>query len=278
MRQPIVLQVQGLGIPVVVSGDSAKTDLRWSSDPDTNADAPAYLFHDSKEIQQFLTFAVDERFINQNMLMPIRVIAPEGASSLPREEAEAQGVDAQNWELVRVGLIISGNSNKGPVSDALEWVGDREEYAENKHLLEAYQHAKYRGITNPIIVPHNEAHQTLEAAEFMTVFHHSIKPQLMNAHHVLNRLTSELSGLEVDSLNPDRAVSILRQIKNAFDDAHEQDNLLRTSLGMELKPLADFPAQAPKPQPSANDVPLAAPTLEPEPEPSPDLFRSPRMG
>jgi hypothetical protein len=276
MRQPIVLQVEGLGIPVVISGDSPKTDLRWSSDPDTNADAPAYLFHDSKEIHQFLTFAVDKRFINENLLVPTRVTAPDGAISLPRAEAEKQGVDAQNWELVRVGLIISGNSNKGPVSDALEWVGDREEYADSKHMLEAYQHAKFRGITNPTIVPHNEAHQTLAAAEFMTIFHQSIKPQLMNAHNVLDRLTSELSGLELETMNPDRALSILTQIKYAFDDAHEQDNILRKSLGMEPKPLADLPEQAPKPQPSHTEAPVTAPTLEPEP--SPDLFRSPRMG
>lgn len=276
MRQPIVLQVEGLGIPVVISDASAKSELRWSSDPDINADAPAYLFHDSKEIHQFLTFAVDKRFINENLLMPIRVTAPEGAISLPRAEAESQGVDAQNWDLVRVGLIINGNSNKGPVSDALEWVGDREEYADSKHMLEAYQHAKHRGITNPIIVTHNEAHQTLAAAEFMTVFHQSIKPQLMNAHQVLGRLTSELSSLDVDSLNPDRAASILKQIKYAFDDAHKQDNILRKSLGMEPKPLADLPEQAPKPQPSQTEAPVAAPALEPEP--SPDLFRSPRMG
>lgn len=276
MRQPIVLQVEGLGIPVVVSGVSAKTELRWSSDPDTNADAPAYLFHDSKEIHQFLTFAVDKRFINENLLLPIRVTAPDGAISLSRAEAEAQGVDAQNWELVRVGLIINGNSNKGPVSDALEWVGDREEYENSKHMLEAYQHASNRGITNPIIVPHNEAHQTLEAAEFMTVFHQSIKPQLMNAHHVLDRLTSELLAIDVDGINPDRAVSILKQVRNALGDAHEQDNILRTSLGMESKTLADLPVQAPKPQPSQTEAPVTAPTLEPEP--SPELFRSPRMG
>lgn len=276
MRQPIVLQVEGLGIPVVISDASAKTELRWSSDPDIKADAPAYLFHDSTEIHQFLTFAVDKRFINENLLLPIRVTAPEGAIALPRAEAEAQGVDAQNWDLVRVGLIINGSSNKGPVSDALEWVGDREEYADTRHMLEAYQHAKHRGITNPIIVTHNEAHQTLAAAEFMTVFHQSIKPQLMNAHQVLDRLTSDLLALDIDGINPDRAVSLLKQVRNALGDAHEQDNVLRMSLGMESKPLADLPDQASKPQQSVTEAPVAAPALEPEP--SPELFRSPRMG
>lgn len=276
MRQPIVLQVQGLGIPVVISDASAKTELRWSSDPDIKADAPAYLFHDSTEIHQFLTFAVDKRFINENLLLPIRVDAPHGATALARVEAEAQGVDAQNWDLVRVGLIINGNSNKGPVSDALEWVGDREEYADSRHMLEAYQHAKHRGITNPIIVTHNEAHQTLAAAEFMTVFHHSIKPQLMNAHQVLDRITSELLALDVDGINPDRAVNILKQVKDALGDAHEQDNVMRMSLGMETKPLADLPDQTPKPQPSETEASGNAPAIEPEP--SPDFFRSPRMG
>jgi len=277
MRQPIVLQVQGLGIPVLASQASEKIELRWSSDPDISADAPAFLFHDAKEIEKFLTFAVDKRFINENLLLPIRVNAPKDAISLSRADAEAQGIDGVNWDLVRVGVIINGNSNMGPVSDSLEWIGTRDEYLNSGHMLEAFHHAAHREISNPIIVTHNESHQTLAAADFMTAFHSSIKPQLMNANQVLERLTRELNALDVDSINPDRAVRILKQLQSAMIDARDQDNILRQSLGMETKPLADLPVQQHTSQPSETDL-TGSVTLEPEPEPGPNLFRSPRLG
>lgn len=278
MRQPIVLQVQGLGIPVVASPASEKIELRWSSDPDIDADAPAYLFRDAREIEKFLTFAVDKRFINQSLLLPIRVDADKDAISLSRASAEDQGVDAVNWDLVRVGVVINGNSSMGPVSDTLEWIGTREEYQASAHMLEAFQHAAHREISNPIIITHNESHQTLAAADFMTAFHSSIKPQLMNAHQVLEQMTSELHTLDVDAINPDRAASILKQLQSALIDARHQDNILRESLGMDTKPLSDLAAQQHASQPLETATPGSSVTLEPEPEPSPDLFRSPRLG
>jgi hypothetical protein len=277
MRQPIVLQVEGLGVPVVSNAPADNIELRWSSDPDISADAPAYLFRDANEVTHFLSFAVDKRFINQNLLTTIRVEADDDARWLPRADAEAQGVDAINWDLVRVGLIISGNSNEGPVSDALEWVGGREEYHEHGFMLAAFEYASRRKISGPTIVNHNEARQTLAAAEYMTNFHQSIKPQVMIAHQVLDRITAELHSLDLEVMSADRAKSTLQQVKAALIDAHEQENQLRQSLGMETKPYADLSAGQAKRQPAADHGQSSSPEIQLEPEPGPEFF-SPRMG
>lgn len=278
MRQPIVLQVEGLGVPVVSNAPAENIELRWSSDPDISADAPAYLFRDANEVTHFLSFAVDKRFINQNLLSTVRVEADDDARWLPRAEAESQGVDAINWDLVRVGLIISGNSKDGPVSDALEWVGGREEYQEHGYMRAAFEYASRHKISGPTIVTHNEARQTLAAAEYMTNFHQSIKPQVMIAHQVLDRITAELHSLDLDVMSADRAKSTLQQVKAALIDAHEQENQLRESLGMESKPYADLSAGQNKRQPNADYDQAASPDIQLEPEPGPELFTPPRMG
>jgi hypothetical protein len=112
----------------------------------------------------------------------------------------------------------------------------------------------------------------------MTNFHQSIKPQLLNAHQVLNRLKSDLRELDLETLNPDRALSILKQMKSAFSDADAQEQLLRVSLGMEVKPLAVKSAEVALPT-STLDLIARAPETAPAPEPEPEsqLFRSPRM-
>lgn len=278
MRQPIVLQVEGLGVPVVSNAPSENIELRWSSDPDISADAPAYLFRDANEVTHFLSFAVDKRFINQHLLSTTRVDADDDARWLPRAEAEVQGVDAINWDLVRVGLIISGNSKEGPVSDALEWVGSREEYQEHGFMRAAFEYASRHKISGPTIVPHNEARQTLAAAEYMTNFHQSIKPQVMIAHQVLDRITAELHSLDLEVMSADRAKSTLQQVKAALIDAHEQENQLRLSLGMEAKPYADLSAGQNKRQPIADHEQATSPDIRLEPEPGPELFTPPRMG
>ncbi|WP_219096148.1 hypothetical protein [Pseudomonas sp. UMAB-40] len=278
MRQPVILQVNGLGVPVIVSGPSDVPDLRWSSDPDISPDAPAYLFRESTDIRNFLTHGIDKRFISESSLETIRVEAPESAMCISREEAISFGADASSWDMVRAGMIISGNAATGPVSDALEWVGERAEYQLGAHMMEAFQYARKREITNPIIIPHNESGHTLNAAEFMTNFHRTIKPQLLNAHQVLNRLSGELMALDLDAINPDRAHHILRQVQSAIADQQSQDNLLRQSLGMEVKELP-VPEQ-PQTRITASTEEVASNysvSVSPA-EPDPQLFRSPRMG
>jgi hypothetical protein len=145
-------------------------------------------------------------------------------------------------------------------------------------MLAAFQYANSKGISSPTIVPHSESSHTFVAAEFMTNFHQSIKPQLLNAHQVLNRLKSDLRELDLETLNPDRALSILKQMKSAFSDADAQEQLLRVSLGMEVKPLAVKSAEVALPT-STLDLIARAPETAPAPEPEPEsqLFRSPRM-
>lgn len=279
MRQPVILQISRLGIPVLIDGQSGSPELRWSCDPDIKADAPAYLFRESVDIKDFLSFAIDKSFITESSLLPIRVNAPDDAVTMSREEAQRQGVSSDNWDSVRVGMIISGNTSKGPVSDALEWYGEREEYGNGVHVMAAFQYAKSKDISSPTIVPHNESSHTLVAAEFMTSFHHTIKPQLLNAHQVLNSLKTDLRSLDLETLNPDRALQILKQIKSAFSESDAQEQLLRTSLGMEVTPMPVRGADVVQPAQTPESI-ATAHAAAPAPDPAPDssLFRSPRLG
>lgn len=278
MRQPVILQVNGLGVPVIVSGPAEAPDLRWSSDPDIRPDAPAYLFRDSTDIRNFLMHGIDKRFISESSLETIRVEAPDSAICISREDAISFGADISSWDMVRVGMIISGNASSGPVSDALEWVGERAEYQLGSHMMEAFQYARKHEISNPIIIPHNESGHTLNAAEFMTNFHKTIKPQLLNAHQVLNRLSGELMALDLDAINADRAHHILRQVQSAIAEQQSQDNLLRQSLGMEVKPLPVPEQSQPRITASTEQVASNFSASVTPPEPDPKLFRSPRMG
>lgn len=275
MLKPIILQIEGLGIPVLIDTPNEEPELRWSSDPDISADSPAYIFRDSAEIERFLNFAVNKRYINESCLSPIRVTAPVNAVTLSRAECEEQGIDPVNWDIVRVGLIISGNSSHGPVSDSLEWAGQRSDFLQDTHLQDAFKHAIVRKITAPQIVTHIESRQTLDAAEFMTGFQHSIKPQLLNSSQVLERLWGDLAVTDLDSINPDRAIGMLRQIKAAVEDNHTQENRMRKGLGMETKPeLASF--AAPQSAPASLDSNEHVEPQPIEPTPGPELFYAPR--
>ncbi|NWD57478.1 hypothetical protein HX878_22395 [Pseudomonas veronii] len=280
MRQPVILQVHSLGVPVLISGPTETPDLRWSSDPDISPNAPAYLFRDASEIRNFLTHGIDRRFISESSLETIRVEAPDSAICISREEAINFGADNSSWDLVRVGLIVTGNASTGPVSDAFEWMGERAEYDEGAHMMEAFQFARKRGITGPIIVPHNESAHTMNAAQFMTDFHRTIKPQLLNAHQVLSRLSGEILAMDLGKINPNRAHHILLQVQTAIADQQTQDNLLRQNLGMEVK-VHPAPVTGPEHQTitaSTEQVASNHAVSAPPTEPDPQLFRSPRMG
>ena len=276
--RPIVLQITGLGVPVVVDTGGETIGLRWSSDPTIPADSPAYLLRDIGEVRGFLLHGADRRFLNEQSLQVLRVDAPAEAISISRSEAERQGVSAENWDRVRAGLIVTGNGNNGPASEILEWTGYRDEYEQGQHVLAAFEQAKNKSITSPTIVTHTECGGALHAAEFMTSFHKSVKPQLLNAHQVVTRLAGELQGIDLETIEGIRAIRVLEQMRDALLEAHRQDNALRAELGLPEKAL---PAPA-KQSPAAGAGELqrhADPeVVHPEPAPESSMFRGPSPG
>lgn len=274
---PIVLQIAGLGIPVVVDTGSDTVGLRWSSDPAIPADSPAYLLRDISEVRSFLIHGSDRRFLNEQSLKLLRVTAPAEAISISRSEAERQGVSADNWDQVRAGLVVTGNGNNGPVSEVLEWTGFRDEYEQGLHLLAAFEKAKNLSITSPTIVTHTECGSALRAAEFMTNFHKSVKPQLLNAHQVVTRLAGELQGVDLEAIEGIRAIRVLKQMRDALLEAHRQDNVLRAELGLPEKELAAPAKQAPAAG-AGEQQHFEQEVIHPEPAPESSMFRGPSPG
>lgn len=206
----------------------------------------------------------------------LRVEAPAEAISISRSEAERQGVSADNWNLVRAGLVVTGNGNNGPTSEVLEWTGFRDEYELGLHVLAAFEKAKNKSITSPTIVTHTECGGALHAAEFMTSFHKSVKPQLLNAHQVVARLAGELQGIDLEAIEGIRAIRVLEQMRDALLEAHRQDNALRVELGLPEKAMQAQAKQSPAAVAAEQNI--EPEVVQPEPAPEASMFRGPSLG
>lgn len=218
MRNGIIIQIKGLGVPVQAPSQRNQEgyEIRWSSDPEVPENAPTHVLIGSTELQRFLELAVDRRFVVADLIQLTQVLVPDDRNSLTRIEAVAAGIHPDNWNTVRVALVISGNAARGPVMDEIEWIGTRDEYFEGTHLREAFDHAQRRGIKSPSIFPHTESGHILRAAEFLGEFRRQMKPSLRAAETMTHVLEENLCGLDLTNINPDRAAHYLREIQRAF--------------------------------------------------------------
>jgi len=224
MLNGTILQIKGMGIPVQSSSDRNMEgyEVRWSSDPQVHPDSPAHVLIGHDEVKRFLELAVDRRFIEANLLTVTPVQVADNTNSMSRTEALAAGINPDNWNVVRVALIISGSSTLGPVMDELEWVGTRDEYAQGNHMREAFLHAQYRGIKSPAIFPHTDSGHLLRAAAFMTEFRSQFRPSLRASERMAQALESSLVNIDLTDIHPDRAKHYLLEIQRATQNLREQ--------------------------------------------------------
>lgn len=266
MRQGLIVQIKGLGVPVQSPSTRNQEgfEVRWSSDPEVPGDAPAHVLIGQDELQRFLELAVDRRFVVADLLTLTPVTVPEDSNALSRLESIEMGIHPDNWNTVRVALVISGNASRGPVMDEIEWVGTREEYTEGTHMREAFEHAIRRGIRSPSIFPHTESGHILRAAEFLTDFRRQMKPSLRASEMMTNVLEANLVGLDLTHINADRAKHYLQEIQRALVQVrrqriHELDDTGRLEAEMKRRAQDDRSAldqsAAPAAQPSRSSSP-----------------------
>jgi len=253
MQNHTTVQVKGLGVPVQSPNNkiSEGFELRWSSDPDVPANARVHLFSSKKEIDRFLRLAIDERFLKSDLITIIPVSAPDGTNSLSREEAIRAGIHPDNWDLIRVALVISGNNERGPVMDEIEWVGSREQHNEGVHMQEAFEHANRRKITQPAIFQHNQCGHLLRAAEFMSMFQRKMKPTLNAAIRMDEALEERLLMLDTSKINGDSAIHYLHQLQQAVANLKTVNQLnyaasLSTGVATDPAPSGNDAAEAPE--------------------------------
>lgn len=244
MRHGIIIQVKGLGIPVQAPSNRHESgfELRWSSDPDVPSDAPGHVLIGSKEVTRFLQLGVDRQFTDAKLLTLTTISVADDTQAVSRADLIAAGVHADNWETVRVGLVISGDAAKGPVMDNVEWLGTRDEYAEGKHMAEAYQHALRRGIRSPAIFANAESVQVLRAADRLRTFQQQMKPALRSAQAMSEALEAAVIGIDTDTLTGERAIHYLRQLQDAFvNNRREQLFLTQPDAPIEPEPVPEPP-------------------------------------
>lgn len=235
MRNGIVLQVQGLGVPVQVPSTRVEAgfEVRWSSDPESSPDAPAHVLHGHHEVQRFLALAVDPRFLQGDMIKIIPVEVDDDQSTLSKAACVTLGVSPDNWSNVRVALVVTGNTSRGPVMDTLEWLGSRDEYAAGAPMREALQHAHARGMRSPSFFTQQEGGHILRAAEFMQNFRRQMKPSLRLAELMQEKIVQSIIQSDFSDIHPERATHYLRQAQEAMRNCQEQRLNELEDLGLE---------------------------------------------
>jgi hypothetical protein len=234
MRNGTILQIKGLGVPVQApSGRNMDGyEVRWSSDPEVPNDAPAHVLIGHDEVKRFLELAVDRRFIEANLITLTPVQVEDETNSMDRSKTLLAGINPDNWNVVRVALIISGTSTRGPVMDQLEWVGTRPEYAQGNHMREAFLHAQHRGIKSPAIFPHTDSGHLQRAADFISEFRAQYRPSLRASERMAQVLEANLVNLDVANIHPDRAKHYLLEIQRATQNVREQRMNNMEDMGM----------------------------------------------
>lgn len=263
MRNGTILQIKGMGVPVQApSGRNMEGyEVRWSSDPEVPHDAPAHVLIGHEEVKRFLELAVDRRFVEANLITLTPVQVDDETNSMDRSKTLLAGINPDNWNLVRVALIISGNSARGPVMAELEWMGNRQEYAQGNHMREAFLHAQHLGIKSPAIFPHTDSGHLQRAADFMSEFRAQYRPSLRASERMAQVLEANLVNIDLTNIHPDRAKHYLLEIQRATQNVREQRMNNMEDLGMAdamLKRRAQDDLDA---LPTANSKRSTGPTL-----------------
>lgn len=234
MRDGLILQIKGMGIPVQAPTERNQDgyEIRWSSDPEVPDDAPAHVLIGADEVKRFLELGVDRRFIDAKLINLTPVQVEDGCNSMTRAESLVAGINPDNWNTVRIAMVISGKSNRGPVMDEYEWVGTRDEYNQGTHMRETFLHAQHRGITSPAIFPSTNSGHLMRASQFMATFREQYRPSLRATETMARVLEANLVNLDVQALNPDRAKHYLGEIQRAVQNLRDQRLVNLEELGL----------------------------------------------
>lgn len=240
MRNGVVLQVQGLGVPVQLASNRVEAGyvIGWSTDAECPSDAPAHVLIGSKEIERFLRMAVDPRFLSGDLIKLVPVEVDDDQYAISRVDCISRyQINPDNWAMVRTALVIAGNTAKGPVMDMHEWIGTRDEYAQGAHMREAFQHGMNRGIKSPSVYTPDEGGHIQNAAEFLTGFRRQMKPSLRYAELLRKQIETAVQDIDLDTMHGERALNILRQIQDAFRLQQQQQLIELEELGVDTAQL-----------------------------------------
>ena len=248
MNNALILEVDSLGTPVHHPNPNAQTgyEWRWSSDPEVSIDAPVHVFNSQKELQRFIQLAVQRQFLDAEKMKIIPITQSGKTNSITRQDAIAVGANPDNWNTIRLVIAVSGKSSRGPMIDALQWCGPRDDYNDGLHMQEGYLHAKAREWTDPHIYTPKEASRVRVAASVIAQHEQQMRPELRAAQEMARALETAVMNLDLSTVNPERAMAYLSQLKDAFIARAEveQDPLVAAAL-------AQAPEQAAEQEPSS---------------------------
>jgi len=252
----VILQVSGLGVPVQAPSQRNQKgfEIRWSSDPEIPRDCPAHLLIGEKEYTRFISLSVDSSYMKDDLIKAYPIALEAGETSMSKAKCVEAGISEENWNIVRIGLVISGNTEKGPVMDTIDWIGTRESYDQADHLREAFQHGKQRGMNSPSVFTHTEGGHVYQAAKFFDDIRKQMKPSLRTSDLIMTRMQEAVAQQDFTGIAPEKAVFYLINIKEAMERHQEQKRFELEDMGLITPPNAahedtafhgDEPQQAP---------------------------------
>lgn len=217
MKNGMIIEIKNLGVPVQhpSKDNPSGSVLRWSSDPEVSPFARAHVIIGNAEFQRFMKLAVPEEFINKAAMVIHPVLVEDGVTSISRDEAIDAGASIESWLNVRTLMVIVGKNKAQPEALTKEWYGSRDDYFSKQHILDAAHFAKIRDISAPVIFTDDDVHQMLNAAN--DAHHHllTMNPALRTTKLMTEVLERSLANLDLDKINPDRAMHILNEIKDS---------------------------------------------------------------
>ena len=224
MQKGLILQVRGLGVLIQhpCESISAGFELRWSSDPETSPDSPAHVLLGDEQLKRFLHVGLAQSYITKKMVSIIPVSVGDDKNSLSKAECLKIGLEADNWEMVRTPLSVSGHTSEGPVIATKAWWGSRDEFSSNEHISHAMSYGQNLGMRRPVILSDKERGQLLNAADFFESYRKEMRPSLRAADLIMQGTEEALMAVDVDRISPEQAKHYLRNIQTAFEGLREQ--------------------------------------------------------
>lgn len=223
MKNGMIIEVKNLGVPVQhpSKDNPSGSVLRWSSDPEVSPFARAHVIIGHAEFQRFTKLAIPEEFINKAAMTIHPILVEDGATSVSRDEAIDAGAHIESWLNVRTLLVIVGKNKAQPEAITKEWYGSRDDFFANQHILDGAKFATIKDISAPVIFTDNDVSKILNASS--DAHHHllTMNPALRTAKLMTEVLERSLANLDLDNINPDRAMHILNEIKESVI-AHQE--------------------------------------------------------
>lgn len=188
--------------------------LAWSTSPEVEKDAPAYLFTDKYKLMNQLdvinSFGVE---LSDILFIPAPYIETH---TIAKQHAIDLGVPSSAWDNIRVPITITGKHKGSGKAKAYSfmWSGCRADYFAKQYIHKAVEITRERELSNTVLFCGNETN-TLAQATFNLPALNTNNITVIAASAEIEKELISLAEMNLDLLEPAKARQILSNLKNS---------------------------------------------------------------